>query len=37
MFCGTDSIMQNIPHIQTECGNISQNIVSSTEHCSGSE
>ena len=35
MFCGTDSILWNIPHIQNSLnvGNILWNIVSPTEHC----
>ena len=28
MFCGTDNIMQNIPHIKSESENSLQNIVS---------
>ena len=28
IFRGTDNIMWNIPHIQSECDNIPQNIVS---------
>ena len=28
MLCRTDSIVQNIPHIQSKCENIMQNIVS---------
>ena len=33
LLCGTD----NIPHNQTEPGDIMQNIVSPTEHCYGYE
>ena len=32
MFCGTDNIMWDIPHIQPKCENIPQNIISPTKH-----
>ena len=35
MFCGIDNMMQNIPHIQYECGNIPHNNVSPTKLCYG--
>ena len=28
VFCGTNNVLQNIPHIQSEWWNISHNIVS---------
>ena len=37
MFCGTDSVMHNIPHIQHEWWNIPWNIVSPTKYCYGYE
>ena len=37
MFCGTDNIMWNIPHIQPKWWNILPNIVSPTWHCYGSK
>ena len=33
MFCGTDNVLQIIPNIQVECGNIPQKIVNPIEHC----
>ena len=36
ILCGNDNINKDIPHNHTECGDIPQNIVSSTEHCYGS-
>jgi hypothetical protein len=33
VFCGTNSIMWNISHIQFECENILQDVVSPAEHC----
>ena len=37
ILCRTNNFLHNIPHIQSECGNILQNIVSPTKHCYGSE
>ena len=37
VFCGIDNILQNIPHIQTECEEYSHNIVSPIEYCYGYE
>ena len=37
MFCGTDNIMWDIPHIQPKHGNIPQNVINPTKHCYGSE
>ena len=37
MLCGTNSIMQNIPHIQSEYRKYSYIIVSPIEHCYGYE
>ena len=33
MFCGIDNILQNIPHIQSKCGNIMWTIFGPTEYC----
>jgi len=37
MFCGTDNILQSIPHIRSKCENIPWYTVNLTEHCYGSE
>jgi hypothetical protein len=37
MLCKIDYIMQNILHVQLECGNILHNIVGPAEHCYGYE
>ena len=37
MFYRSDSILQNNPHIQSECENILQDIVGPAEHCYGLE
>jgi hypothetical protein len=37
IFVRTGIILQNIPHIQSECENIVQNIVRPIEHCYDSE
>lgn len=37
VFCGSDSILQNIPHIQTDCLEYFAEYCSPTEHCYGSE
>ena len=37
MFYGTYIILLNIPHIQSECGNIPHDTVSPTKHYYGSE
>ena len=37
MLCGTDGILQNIPHIQIECEEYSIEYRQSAEHCYGCE
>ena len=37
MFCRIDNGLWNILHVQYECENIMQNIVSPAKHCYGFE
>ena len=37
VFCRTDGVMWNIPHIQSKCEDILQNVVSPAKHCYGSK